>query len=88
VERGGTVATVAQRYGVNPGTLGWWRSRLRREQREAETVELVPAVLRGGSGGPREIELGVAGVHVRVAVNTVGTDVSYVAALIAALRAC
>lgn len=86
VDRGEAVSTVAARYGVNARTLGWWCSRLRRERRAAEGIELVPVVVRDGGGAElNRLEVAVGGVHLRIAV---GTDVSYVASLVTALRAC
>ena len=87
VEAGSRVATVAQRYGVNPGTLKWWRSRLRCEaaRRPAEPA-LLPVVVRQEQGAPGHIlEVLIRDVVVRV---TAGTDPVYVAALAGALREC
>lgn len=73
---------VAVRHGVNARTLAWWCSRLRREA----PVSLLPVVVRGAEmGRPALVEVRVSDVVVCVEQ---GTDVSYVAALVAALRRC
>jgi transposase-like protein len=91
VERGANLHGVAERHGVNPSTLAWWRTVLRREQR-AEVPALLPLVL--DAAVPRDaavshdgtVEVLVDGATLRVAV---GTDVQYVAALARALvRSC
>ena len=42
-ESGMTVRAYAERMGVNPRTLSWWRYRLRRELVEPAFVEVAPA---------------------------------------------
>ena len=89
IERGRSVAVVAERLGVRPRTLAWWCWRLRREgasrqpTREADFLPVVgaePVVTASHDG---VVELAANGIHVRVGV---GTDVHYVAALMYALR--
>ena len=81
---GARVADVARRHRVQPKTLAWWRWRLRSEPASAPL--LLPVVLRTAPPAaiPDHIELHVCDVIVRVAV---GTDVTYVATLVASLRA-
>lgn len=73
-----------------PGTLRWWRSRLRETARPAapsQDVQLVPVEVVGPPIPEPSISavvLAVAGMELRVEV---GTDVGYVAALVASLRA-
>ena len=84
VSGGARVADVARRHRVQPKTLAWWRWRLRSEPVSAPM--LLPVVLRSAPSAaiPDHIELRVCDVIVRVAV---GTDVTYLAALVAELRA-
>lgn len=93
VERGATVSAVAERLGVRPGTLSWWRWHLRRgsesttkrRRRRSARAEFLPVVVaqaaRTGGAGLVEIDAGVARVRFEV-----GADVSYVVALVQALR--
>lgn len=73
---------------MRPKTLAWWRWTLRRE-REAATKEqqLLPVVFRAGtataSSGAEPIMIELRDVSVRVPI---GSDVGYVAALVAAVR--
>jgi transposase-like protein len=81
VEEGGSVGDVARRHRVRPGTLSWWRWKLKRVA-PAEPM-LLPVVVRPVASGPSAIELQVGDLIVRVPT---GTDVAYVAKLVAALR--
>jgi transposase-like protein len=96
VERGAAVSAVAQRLAVRPGTLSWWRWHLQKESgtsppvqrprpRRSAKAEFLPVVVAGstptGRVGLVEIDVGNARVRVEV-----GVDVSYVAALVQALR--
>ena len=80
------MADVARRHRVQPGTLSWWRWKLRTSAPSKPV--LLPVVVRAaameGSSSDRSIELGVGDLIVRVPI---GTDVAYVAQLVAALRA-
>jgi hypothetical protein len=87
VASGETIAGFCARHRLSPRSLTWWRWRLRREGREVggtEEVRLVavdvpqPLLRATGSVG---IVLGEFEVRVDV-----GTDVAYVAGLVAALR--
>lgn len=94
VEGGAAVSAVARRLAVRPGTLSWWRWHLRNEPETRAPVrrrpriakaEFLPVVVaqptpRRGAGLV-EIDAGSARVRVEV-----GVDVSYVAALVQALR--
>ncbi len=89
VERSGSVARTAERHGVNPQRLSWWRWSLRREK-GGGSARLLPVVVAGPSSEPHapsvawlEIAVGV-GVAIRVPI---GSDAGYVAALVAAIRA-
>ena len=86
VERGAAISAVARRLGVRAGTLSWWRWNLRqqvarRDERRAEFLPVVVAEPVGPKSAAVEIEAG--GVRLRVEV---GTDIRYVAALVAAIR--
>jgi hypothetical protein len=87
-----SVEGTARRHRVRPRTLQWWKWQLAKTsskskpKREVET-KLLPVVLSAGGPAvpevsPVAIEL-VPGLTVRVPV---GTDVQYVAALVAAVR--
>jgi len=83
VEAGERVADVAHRYRVQPRTLSWWRWKLRGERRQPLLLPVVvrqPAVMDSADA----IEVRVADLSIRVRS---GSDVAYVAALVAALRA-
>ena len=81
VDAGERVADVARRHHVQPGTLSWWRWKLRGARREPL---LLPVVVRHPVvEGVDTIEVRVGDLSVRVRS---GSDVAYVAALIAALR--
>jgi hypothetical protein len=69
---------------VQPRTLTWWRWKLRTEGRRSPL--LLPVVVRrvAASGEPAAVELRIGDLIMRVAC---GTDVTYVASLVAALRA-
>ncbi len=81
-----SAAEFAAREGVVERTLRWWSSALRRDTRalrgsqriEPIAIELVPPTPTfASSGGTIEIEVGCARVRVEV-----GTDVTYVGALV------
>jgi transposase-like protein len=87
VERSGSVARTAERHGVNPQRLSWWRWSLRREK-GAGSARLLPVVVAGLSTQPHApsvawLEIAVGGVAIRVPI---GSDAGYVAALVAAIR--
>jgi len=94
-ERG--VAAVARAHGVKDRTLVWWRWRLKRDQRARVQArrsrargrvstppdpELLP-VFVAAAGEHGAVELKVGDVTIRVERDA---DVSYVAALVAAIR--
>lgn len=83
VRRGARVAEVARRLGVRPRTLQWWSWKLRREQ-GVQQGEFLPVVVAEGTAmSAAAVELETNGVRIRVEL---GTDVGYVAALLAAIR--
>lgn len=89
VDGGATIESTAQRHGVRPKTLAWWRWRLRREDQSRPEAKLLPIVLRAEA--TREAVSGttpiVIDVFNEVALRVpVGSDVGYVAALVAAVR--
>lgn len=88
VERGATVSEVAGRLGVRAGTLSWWLWKLRREapkRGRRRHAEFLPVVVAEPSRSvPAVVELKAVGVRLRVEA---GTDVRYVADLVAAIRA-
>ncbi len=85
VRRGARVHDVARRLGVSARTLQWWSWKLRRESIE-EPAGFLPVVLaeRAPVVPTAALELETNGVRIRVEL---GTDVQYVAALVAAIRA-
>ncbi|MCK6537534.1 MAG: transposase [Polyangiaceae bacterium] len=87
VERGGGVEAVARRHGVRPRTLIWWRWRLGQgPRRSGRKAQLLPVVVRGAPvtfERPALVELAVRDVALRLET---GTDVDYIATLVAALR--
>jgi transposase-like protein len=92
---GSSVERVARRHHVRPRTLQWWKWQLGKTSRQtkgkrkkANRPRLLPVVFSasvpaGAENQPLTIDL-VGGPTVRVPV---GSDVQYVAALIAAVRA-
>jgi transposase-like protein len=82
VDRGERVVDVARRHRVQSRTLSWWRWKLRTN--EELKAEFLPVVVRPPQPGPAfPIELRVGDLIIRVATDA---DVSYVAALVDALR--
>lgn len=89
VDEGATIESTAQRHGVRPKTLSWWRWRLRHEEKKSPEARLLPIVLRAHA--PREVVSGVAPIVVDILGDVVlrvpvGTDAGYVAELVAAVR--
>jgi transposase-like protein len=95
VDDGATIERTAQQHGVRPRTLSWWRWRLRHEAKKTQKrkknpeAKLLPIVLRAQP--PREVAAACAPIVVdilgEVALRVpVGTDVGYVAELVAAVR--
>jgi hypothetical protein len=82
VDAGERVVDVARRHHVQPGTLSWWRWKLRGVRREPL---LLPVVVRQPTvmDGADSIEILIGDLSIRVRS---GTDVAYVAALVAALH--
>lgn len=77
---------TAERHGVNPKRLAWWRWSLRREEARPRSVKLLPVVVESSIAAPASVtwlEIVAAGVAIRAPI---GTDVGYVAALVAAVR--
>jgi transposase-like protein len=87
VDRGAKVGEVARRLGVRAGTLGWWRWKLHQEgraPRPTRRAAFLPVVVAEATlPAPAVVQLDVNGVRLRVEL---GTDVRYVAALVAAIR--
>lgn len=87
VERGAKVSEVARRLGVRAGTLSWWRWRLGREApkpRRPKRAEFLPVVMAEPvRSAPAVVQVEASGVRLHLEV---GTDVGYVAALVAAIR--
>jgi hypothetical protein len=85
-ERCGSVARTAERHGVNRQRLSWWRWTLRREERETGSASLLPVVITGASAHASSVggvEIVMGGLTMRVPL---GSDASYVATLVAAIR--
>ena len=87
VERGAKIGEVARRLGVRAGTLTWWLWKLRQEVRtpgRTRRATFLPVVLAEPTlPAPTVVQLEASGVRLHVEV---GTDVRYVAALVAAIR--
>jgi transposase-like protein len=87
VDRGAKVSEVAGRLGVRAGTLSWWRWKLRQEGRTSRPTRraafLPVVVAESALPAPTVVQLEASGIRLRVEV---GTDVRYVAALVAAIR--
>jgi transposase len=83
VDRGERIADVARRHGVQPRTLTWWRWKLGTLPRVE--ARFLPVVIKQPVRpvDPRDIELCIRDVTIRIGSDT---DVSYVAALVDALR--
>lgn len=83
VDRGERIVDVARRHRVQPGTLSWWRWKLRSDN--AVDGRFLPIVVsrREPHVESGAIELRIRDVDMRFGS---GTDVEYVAALVAALR--
>jgi hypothetical protein len=83
----GSIARTALRRGVNAKTLSWWRWTLRREEAPTAEARLLPIAIADGplpETATRPIEIVIRDdVALRVPL---GSDVSYVAALVAAVR--
>jgi transposase-like protein len=92
------VVAVARAHGVKERTLAWWRWRLKREElakarersdaraarvRSTTEPELLPVFVAASQHG--SVELKVGDVTIRIERDS---DVSYIAALVAALRTC
>jgi transposase-like protein len=94
VDRGASIASTAQRHGVRPKTLTWWRWMLRREEKKRpgakrRPAKLLPVVVRAEA--TRETAWGTEPIAIAVGNEValrvpVGSDVGYVAALVAAVR--
>jgi hypothetical protein len=89
-QSGLTAAKFCASRGLKPETLKWWRWRQRsRATERARDVRLVPVDLIDSTmavAAPPPVVIAVAGVSVRVEI---GTDTTYVAALVAELgRRC
>jgi transposase-like protein len=84
VDDGAKVADVARRHRVQPGTLSWWRWKLKTSSPAAPM--LLPVVVRpSGTVATMtpSIELRIGDVVIRIAGDT---DVAYIAKLVDALR--
>ena len=88
VERSGAPhSEIAARHGVRVGTLRSWVYRLRRERHAAagpSEVRLLPVEVVPSAPASPPLEVRIFGGD--VLAFEVGTDVAYVAALVAALR--
>ena len=83
---GQTAADFAARERLEVGTLRWWSSRLGRDTRaEHGAAKLVPLEVTVASAVSRDVTLEIA-VGSAIVRCEVGADVSYVAALVRALR--
>jgi hypothetical protein len=79
-------AAFAARHGVRVYTFRTWLYRLRLQSpRQKPSVRVLPVTVVGADRIAREISIDCNGVGLRFGA---GTDPSYVAALVTALRAC
>lgn len=80
-----THADFARQRRIKVGSLRGWLYRLRRERDRSEPVRLLPVTVVPSSAPTAHglVEVDVAGAVVRVSV---GTDLAYVAGLVARLR--
>jgi transposase-like protein len=62
----GDARAVARRHGVNEGTLGWWRSELRRRAREGSGPRLLPVVVRTAPPRVPAVQAGELEVFVEI----------------------
>ena len=85
VERGRTVGTVAQRYGVMESTLRWWCSRRRRGDHSLALRLLPVVVTHAATDEVSRIDVALRTFVVRIPV---GTDIQFAAALLRALEPC
>lgn len=89
---GGLHEEFCKERGLNLGSFRGWLYRLQKRVDPEPEVALLPVAVTGATSSPprevaepaEEIVVAVAGVDVRIAL---GTDVAYVAALVAELRA-
>lgn len=89
---GGSHEEFCKERGLNLGSFRGWLYRLQKGAKSGPEVALVPVAVTGPTSSPpresaepsAEIVVAVSGVHVRVVP---GTDIAYVAALVAELRA-
>jgi hypothetical protein len=84
VEDGARIAEVARRHRVQPGTLSWWRWKLKTSS--PTRPMLLPVIVRplGGTGDMvGSLELRIGDVIIRIPRDT---DVAYIAKLVDALR--
>jgi transposase-like protein len=84
VDDGAKVADVARRHRVQPGTLSWWRWKLKTPSPAAPM--LLPVVVRPSGAVATmmpSIELRIGDVVIRIAGDT---EVAYIAKLVDALR--
>lgn len=89
VDDGATIESIAQRHGVRPKTLEWWRWRLRRDEKKRPQSKLLPIVLRAEV--PRQVVASSTPIVIDICNDVafrvpVGSDVGYVAELVAAVR--
>lgn len=89
LDRGASIASAAERHGVSPKTLVWWRWRLRRDEKATGSARLLPVVLRAEptrvvAEHPEPIAITLRDdLTLRVPI---GSDVGYVAALLITIR--
>jgi transposase-like protein len=87
VEGGHPITEVARRHRVRPKTLSWWRWQMARGDKATLALpEFLPvhSTSDNAVAGRGQFEVQVGRVRVRAEA---GTDVEYIAALVAALRA-
>ena len=86
VDLGRTITEVARRHRIRPKTLSWWRWQLRRQAATKAVPTLLPVHVPTGEVvvGRGQLEVQIGRVRVRA---DAGTDVEYIAALMAAVRA-
>ena len=80
-----TQAEIARRHGVSQAQVSRWVRRLRADGPRPAVPQLLPVRITGAAVAPRRCALVLSDLRFEFES---GTEVAYVAAVVAALRAC